>query len=144
MLQSNNMKKIFLFLAVSFFVVAPLVAQAQVNIEAKDKCNIGREININSGGRTIDCPTGEVSMTSGDGAMCCLVNSIYNIVDWIFVILVALAGIFIIIGAMNIITAGGDSAKVDTGRKYIMYAAIGLFVAFLARAIPTVVVSIIG
>ncbi|MFA5355404.1 MAG: hypothetical protein WC302_01560 [Candidatus Paceibacterota bacterium] len=131
-------------LAISFLAIAPLAVSAQsdnVDIDVSDSCNIDRNITINEN----PCPTGNVSLTgSGDGAMCCLVNSIYNIVDWIFIILVALAGVFIIIGAMNIIIAGGDSGKVDTGRKYIMYAAIGLFVAFIARAIPSIVVNIVG
>jgi hypothetical protein len=139
------MKKILsTFLAVSFLAIAPLAVSVQaqdVDIDVSDTCHIERNITIKGN----PCPTGDVSLTgSGDGAQCCLVNSIYNIVDWIFIILVAIAGIFIIIGAMNIIIAGGDSGKVDTGRKYIMYAAIGLFVAFIARAIPSIVVNIVG
>jgi len=140
------MKKTLLaVLAISFLTIVPM-AVAAVEIDTTDSCTMSRVININEGkSNAISCTSGgNYSLSSSDGAMCCLMNSIYNVVDWIFIILVAVAGIFIIIGAMNIIIAGGDSAKVDTGRKYIMYAAIGLFVAFIARAIPSVVVGIVG
>lgn len=73
-----------------------------------------------------------------------LLNALYGITDWIFVVLIALAGIFVIMGAMNILTSGGDPSKVSSGRQYIMYAMIGLLLAFLARAIPGIVRLIVG
>jgi len=68
----------------------------------------------------------------------------YSITDWIFVILVGLAGIFVIIGAMNLLTSAGDPAKVTSGRNYIMYAAIGLVVGLLSKAVPALVRLISG
>jgi hypothetical protein len=136
------MKKILSFLAILFLVTTPLIAGAASMTE---KCTISRTIDANG----LTCPTGETLFSreeSGNtpaGSLCCLLNSIYNVVDWIFIILVALAGIFIITGAMKIIMAGGDSTKVDDGRKAIMYAAIGLAVAFLAKAIPSIIIAIV-
>lgn len=141
--SNKNMKKLFsALLLVSFLavLVLPLVADAQVN--APQTCKIKRAINLTN--PTITCATGENIDIDGDRSICCVLNTIYSAVDWIFVILVAIASIFIIIGAMNIITAGGNSDKVTTGRNYIMYAAIGLFVAFIARAIPGLVVQIVS
>jgi len=71
-------------------------------------------------------------------------NTIYSITDWIFVILVALAGIFIVIGAMTLLMSAGSPEKVSSGRQYIMYAAIGLIVGLLAKAIPSLVRMIAG
>jgi hypothetical protein len=65
-------------------------------------------------------------------------------VDWIFVVLVVLAVVFTILGAFNIIMSQGDPGKVDSGRNYIMFAAIGLIAAFIARAIPSIVKAIMG
>jgi hypothetical protein len=75
---------------------------------------------------------------------CCLLDTIYTITDWIFYIVIAVALIFIILGAMSIITAGGSPEKVQTGRNYILYAVIGLIVALAAKAIPSLARAIIG
>lgn len=71
--------------------------------------------------------------------MCCLLSTIYNVTDWIFVILVALTTIFVILGALKILMAKDSSEEVEKGRHYIMYAALGLLVAFLAKAVPQIV-----
>ena len=76
--------------------------------------------------------------------VCCFLNTLYNVTDWIFVILVGVASIFVIIGAMNLLMSAGDPSKVSSGRNYIMYAAIGLIVGFLAKAIPAIVKLAVG
>jgi hypothetical protein len=90
--------------------------------------------------------TGKISSSciTDKWGMLCLLNTIYNITDWIFVILMALAVIFVIIGAFTLVTAAGSPEKVSSGRNYIMYAAIGIVVALLARAIPALVKMIVG
>jgi len=76
--------------------------------------------------------------------MFCLMNTMYSITDWIFVILVALAGIFVIVGAMTLLMSAGSPEKVTSGRNYIMYAAIGLVVGLLSKAVPALVRLISG
>ena len=76
--------------------------------------------------------------------MFCLMNTMYSITDWIFVILVGVASLFVIMGAMNLLMSGGDPSKVASGRQHIMYAAIGLIVGLLARAIPAIVRLAVG
>jgi len=74
----------------------------------------------------------------------CVINTIQTFVDWFFAVLVAVAVLLAIIGAFNILTAGGSPEKVNTGRNYIMFAAIGLAIAFIARAVPSIVKAIMG
>jgi len=76
--------------------------------------------------------------------MCCLLNTIYSVTNWIFVILVGVVTIFVILGAFTIVTAAGSPEKLKSGKDYILYAAIGLLVAFLAKAIPGIVKIIVG
>ena len=73
-----------------------------------------------------------------------LINTLNAAVDWIFMIMIVLTVLLGIWGAMNIVMAAGDAGKVNTGRNYIMYAAGGLIIAFLARAIPNLVKSVMG
>lgn len=76
--------------------------------------------------------------------LCCAISAIHTVVDWIFIALVALAGILFLLGAYNIITAGGEPAKVTTGRNFIIYAIAGLALALLARAVPNLAAALIG
>jgi hypothetical protein len=78
------------------------------------------------------------------GAICCLMSTINQIINWIFVILLTVAVLVAIIGAYNIITAGGSTEKVETGRKFIMYAIIGVIVAIFAKAIPAIAKMLVG
>jgi len=47
--------------------------------------------------------------------------------------------IFVLLGAFSILTAGGSSDKINKGRDYILWAAIGFAVALLAKAVPGIV-----
>ena len=48
---------------------------------------------------------------------------------------IALAPIAIIAGTYQLITAGGDPAKIEMGKKIIIYALIGVSVILMAKAI---------
>jgi len=119
-------------------LVLPVAVSAQMT-EAPDTCTLKYDFE------SIDdaCVVGE-EVSIADHGMCCLLNTIYSVTDWIFIILVGLAGIFVIMGAVVILTAGGTPEKLTTGRNYILYAAIGLLIAFLAKAIPGIVKLMAG
>ena len=131
------MKKFFSVLVLAGLLLVlflPLVAMAQQT--APDGCTIRANPNITG------CPaSGFVSYDhmSGLGATCCLFGTIYYVTNWIFALLVAIVVLLILFGAFNLLTAAGEPEKVSKGRNYILWAAIGLFVAFFARAIPALV-----
>ena len=74
----------------------------------------------------------------------CTLNTINIVTNWIFIGLVAIAVFLVLMGAFKLMTAGGNTANVSAGRNYIMYAAIGLLVALVARAVPSLVQSLLG
>lgn len=136
----------FLFaLAVPAFVGAvdkpPECCKLKRQIEIEGTTCNAESIVGPSGGT---CTIGSISCTSSYWGMFCLLNTLYNITDWIFVILVGLAAILVIMGALTIMMAGGSPEKLTTGRNYIMFAAIGLLVGFLAKAVPGIVKMISG
>ena len=90
---------------------------------------------------TGDCLFADATKTCGS---CCLIDTIYTITDWIFIGVVAIAMIMLFIGAFNIVTAGGSPEKVNTGRSYIIFAAVGIIVALIAKLIPVIAKNIIG
>jgi NADH:ubiquinone oxidoreductase subunit 4 (subunit M) len=46
--------------------------------------------------------------------------------------------IFIMLGGYTLITAGGSAEKVETGRKWILYALVGLAVILIAEAVARI------
>jgi len=71
-------------------------------------------------------------------AICCIMDRIYMITNWIFLLLMALAIIFVLYGGFLIIAAGGSEERVLKGRSYIMWALVGFAVAILAKALPKI------
>jgi hypothetical protein len=144
-----NKKLIFSLIALIIFVTAvvPMVASAQAG--APDKCEIKTNSPVSKYTKADDgiyCGTGncEFSDKNKDCGLCCLLNSVYTVTDWIFIFLMALSALMIIIGAFNYVTSAGDPGKTEKGRSYIMYAAIGIAVALFAKAIPAIVKMMIG
>jgi len=69
---------------------------------------------------------------------CCLLDTIYTVSDWIFYLLLSAVTIIVVIGGSYYVTAGGDPEKAEKGRELIVYALIGLVIAFFARIIPAI------
>ena len=149
------MRKIFSVLALVSLLVLPLIASAQI----KDYCTMASDIsyggviykkdfeiwNPDAGDAPATTCSGTISSDckSVDWGTVCLLNSIARIFNWIWAIMIAIVGVMIIIGAFSIITAGGSPDKVTTGRNYILYALMGMVVAFFAKAIPAIVAALI-
>ena len=70
-------------------------------------------------------------------------TTIDNILDWAFGILIFIAAFFIIVGGYYYVTAGGDAAKIGTARNFLVYALIGVAVAFLARGLVAFVNTVL-
>ena len=104
-------------------------------------CTLSHDIKIKSGTAT----SGTVLTSSDDDwGMLCLLDSVYNVTDWIFYGLLSLVSVFTVYGGFMIVMAGGDSEKVTAGRNYIIYATVGLVVAFLSKVIPSIAEGIVG
>ncbi|MFH1181244.1 MAG: hypothetical protein V1705_02475 [bacterium] len=161
------MKKIFSTLVlVSLFgiLLAPAVVSAGIS-GPQECCVLRRAIQINGAtdpaGTAISNgvfakdksvgPTAEAAgecgtdvQASPQWGIVCTMNTLNGVIDWIFVILLGTAGIFVIIGGMMILISGGSSEKINQGRDFILYSLVGIAVAFLARAIPSIARLIIG
>ena len=56
-----------------------------------------------------------------------------SILNWLFTILMAFAGIMIVVAAFSFVTASGNPETVAKARQFVLYALIGVIVALLAR-----------
>ncbi len=73
-----------------------------------------------------------------------VMTAIESVINWMFTFLIIVAIIFIIIAAFYFVTASGDPTKVGTARNFVMYALIGVAVAFLARGLIVLVDTIVN
>ncbi len=145
------MKKLLAGLTLAILAVALLapVAAAQTVPPEVTKCTMRHNF---SGAdwklKGFECPaSGNCGFDNTSGmscGSCCLIDAIYTITDWIFIAVVSLAGIMILIGAFNIVTAGGSPEKVNTGRSFIILAVVGLIIALIAKLIPAIAKNMIG
>ena len=83
-------------------------------------------------------PQGQITSLQGVLQMLCTVFA------WAFYFLIVLAVIFIIIAGFKYLTAAGDPEKVKSAGTMLIYTAVAIGVALLARAIPLVIGSFLG
>jgi hypothetical protein len=83
-------------------------------------------------------PQGHISSLQG------VLNTVCIVFDWAFYFLVALAVIFIIVAAFKYLTAAGEPEKVKSAGSTLLYAAVAVGVALLARAVPLILASFLG
>ena len=116
------MKKILpaLVLLSLLAVLVPQIASAQV----PECCKIRRAITIDTevvapgdivGPTAGYCPIGTITVETEKWGLFCVINTINTVVDWIFVVLIALVVVFVIMGAFTILTAAGDPEKISKG-----------------------------
>ena len=72
------------------------------------------------------------------------VQALEDLTDWLFVILLVISVIFIVLAGLQFITGGGDPAAVSMARTKLIWAAVGIGVALLARGLPAAVQNLIG
>jgi len=109
-------------------------------------------IDITGTERTIDMPetcnpvgsTDIVSLAYKDWGLMCIVNSVYNVTNWIFYLLMIIVVVMVVIGGATYMLAAGNPERAKKGRSIIIYGIIGLVIALLARLIPSLVKVIVG
>ena len=107
-------------------------------------------MNDFSGWTSVECPDPDTdpscpfNSTTYNCAVCCMMDTLYNITSWIFGIIAVLSMVMIFYGAYNIMTAAGNASQLNAGRNYILYAMIGMALALLARSIPNIVQAMLN
>ena len=67
-----------------------------------------------------------------------------NVTTFLLEIAIPLTAIMALIGGFQMITAGGNPEKFSSGRKTLMYAAIGFAVVLLAGGVAQIVKNFLG
>jgi len=86
----------------------------------------------------VGVPQGQITSLQG------VLQTLCTVFAWAFYFLVVIAVIFVIVAAFKYLTAAGDPEKVKSAGSTLLYAAIAIGVALLARAVPLVIGSFLG
>ena len=95
--------------------------------------------SLPAGAQTVSVDDFNPSVVEVQQEPAALVN---NIVNLVFVVAAALSFCFLVYGAISWIAAGGDSSKLESARKMIVGAIIGLLILASVWAIFTLVMNI--
>ncbi len=76
-------------------------------------------------------------ITGSAGIICTIIN-------WIFWLLIVLTIIFVLVAAFKYLTAAGDPEKVKAAGSTLLYAAIAVVVALIAKGLPLLVSTFVG
>ncbi|MCR4328033.1 MAG: hypothetical protein NUV53_00765 [Patescibacteria group bacterium] len=71
-------------------------------------------------------------------------NILCPIIDYAFVIIMILSVLMVLYAAFLYVTAGSEDEKFSKAHKVLIYAAVGIVVALLARGFPYVIASLFG
>lgn len=162
------MKKTFPALILTVLLMGFLVSISAIAAEEKipDCCKLSKDVSLddvdykagiwvggedcegaNLKGAGKECPASgnaNNSCRTKKWGLICMISSVKVITAWIFDFLMVFVGVMVILGAFNIMTSAGSPEKTKSGRNYILYAAIGMLVGLLAKAIPALLESILG
>lgn len=67
-----------------------------------------------------------------------------NLINFIFILAIAITPIMIVIGAFYLMTAAGNPERVEQAKKIILYTVVGLAIVLLARGLSAVIRQILG
>ncbi|MEK7542361.1 MAG: hypothetical protein AAB524_01530 [Patescibacteria group bacterium] len=82
-------------------------------------------------------PTG---ITTAQG----FIDALRTLTDWLFVVLVVISVVMIVLAGLQFITGAGDPTGVSMARTKLIWAAVGIGVALLARGLPEAIQNLFG
>ncbi len=83
-------------------------------------------------------PSSPITTVTGVTGLFC------TIMNWMFTILILVAIFYVLLAAFKFVTSNGDSEKTKKARDMIIYAAVAIAAAILAKGIPLIVGNFFG
>ena len=81
---------------------------------------------------------------SGISSIGAVQTTLCEVINWMFYLLIVFAVIMVLVAAFKYLTAGGDPEGVKSASHTLLYAAVAILVAIIAKAFPSLVGSFIG
>ena len=72
------------------------------------------------------------------------IQAVKNVLNFVFSILLVASIMVMLVAGYQYVTSSGEQAKVDGATKMIVYAAIGLIIALLSKALQAIIPDLIA
>lgn len=82
--------------------------------------------------------------SSKDWGTCCIVDTIYNVTDWVYYVLLIGVSLAIITAGFFFLTAGGDPNKIKSAQSSLIYGMIALALAIMSKVIPAIIKAVVS
>ena len=90
------------------------------------------------------CKVGATISQGDEGfGMCCFIQTVNKITNWVFYVMTALAVLLFVYGGIVYMMALGEPEKAGKGSKIIVYAILGLIIALVAKIVPNIVTTLV-
>jgi len=144
------MKKLLVaLLAVSLIgmFLAPLATTSAQAPEMETECTVSQDV-VDDYGDTCGGCSGNVWNEGADTEncqpICCVLTTVENVQTWFFWIVLVIALIMLLWGAVQFMTAGGNEDQTATARRTLIYALIGIAVAYFSQLLIDMVVNLLS
>ena len=107
------------------------------------RCSGGVKDATTSLGHCVEAPPGSQQLPEGPKKAGDILDTLDTVTDWVFAVAMTIALIFLIMAAFQFVTGGGDAAKVTEARQKLMYAFIGIAVAFVSAGFVRVIAELV-
>jgi uncharacterized membrane protein len=110
-------KKFLSIIALTCVLAFGLVGLSFADINSG--CTVTQSFTLHVNGQAITCAGAYTydNATGNNAGICCLMNIVNSVANWIFVILTAVAVIMIMLAAWTFITNAGDPEKASDARR---------------------------
>ena len=142
------MKKFLIASILISFLVVPVLSLAQtttnpvVTTPPEDLCT---DVKHDLKDYITNCSPGAVgNVEESAKQLCCLLDLMMTVADYLFVILLAVAIVMIVWSGFEFVTAAGSTDKVNAARTKIVWALVGIAVALAAKGLVRLVAAILS
>ncbi|PIZ89212.1 MAG: hypothetical protein COX90_00490 [Candidatus Nealsonbacteria bacterium CG_4_10_14_0_2_um_filter_38_17] len=146
-MKAKNLKFLLAFLFFSIFGVSLVLAAGQGNM--CDSCGVSGDLAC-APNTELECREGKCRPICTGVCIenplkaCSFEDLIETIINFIFIVALAIAPLMILVAAFYFISAGGDPKRINTAKHIMLYAIIGLVVIFFAKGLIDVIKYILG
>ncbi len=127
-------------------LVPAATALAQGPPAPAESCKVSDYVSETYNDTCGNCAGGEwIGGTPLEGCepVCCVLTTVHNVGTWFFWVVLMIAFIMLLWGAIQFMTAGGSEDKTAAARQTLIYALIGVAVAYFSRLMIRMVSNIL-
>jgi len=138
------MKKVLIASILISFLVVPVLSFADNPIETTPPEDLCTSVKHDLTDYIAGCEGTVDDVDESARQLCCLLDLLSTVADYLFVILLLVAVVMIVWSGFEFVTAAGSTDKVNAARTKIVWALVGIAIALAAKGLVRLVAAILS